>query len=206
MSSPATSTRRPRGRFSQIVGGQTSTSGPFLAGEAYDQGPGRRRRGRARLSPRQRRDALAAYLLISPALLLFICFIAGPLIGAIVLSLFNYDLLNPPKFVGLGNFRYLLHDSVAWKSLLVTTEFTIASVVLHVLVGLGLALAVNRKMSTALTLWAADGDLLSRAHFMGRRIADSRVHPRPELRFHHLLSRPTRDPQPECVREFQHRP
>lgn len=108
------------------------------------------RRRRTRLTPRERRDALAAYLLISPALLLFICFIAGPLIGAIVLSLFNYDLLNPPKFVGLGNYRYLLHDSVAWKSLFVTTEFTIASVVLHVLVGLGLALAVNRKMSTAL--------------------------------------------------------
>lgn len=107
-------------------------------------------RRRARWTARQRRDALAAYLLISPAFLLFLCFIVGPLVGAIVLSLFNYDLLSPPTFVGLGNYRYLFHDSVAWQSLLVTSEFTVASVVLHVVVGLGLALLVNRRMSTAL--------------------------------------------------------
>jgi multiple sugar transport system permease protein len=119
-------------------------------GSSGQGGIERGHQGRARLTGRQRRDALAAYLLISPALLLFLCFIAGPLIGALVLSLFNYDLLNPPVFVGLGNYRYLLHDGLAWNSLFVTTEFTIASVVLHVVVGLVLALAVNRKMSTAL--------------------------------------------------------
>ena len=107
-------------------------------------------RGRPQMSVRQRRDALLGYLLISPALLLFLCFILGPVIGAIVLSLFNYDLLSPPVYVGLGNYRRLAHDPVAWQSLLVTTEFTIASVVLHVVVGLGLAMAVNRRMSTAL--------------------------------------------------------
>jgi multiple sugar transport system permease protein len=107
-------------------------------------------RARARMSPRQRRDAFLGYLLISPALLLFVCFILGPVIGAIVLSLFKYDLLTPPVYVGLGNYHRLAHDNVAWQSLLVTTEFTIASVVLHVVVGLGLAMAVNRRMSTAL--------------------------------------------------------
>ena len=40
-----------------------------------------------------------------------------------VLSLFNYDLLNPPKFVGLGNFRYLLHDScLLYTSILPQTD------------------------------------------------------------------------------------
>src|ERR1700733_5459469 len=107
-------------------------------------------RGRPQMSVRQRRDAVLGYLLISPALLLFLCFILGPVIGAIVLSLFNYDLLSPPVYVGLGNYRRLAHDPIAWQSLLVTTEFTIASVVLHVAVGLGLAMAVNRRMSTAL--------------------------------------------------------
>ena len=107
-------------------------------------------RGRARMSARQRRDAFLGYLLISPALLLFLCFILGPVIGAIVLSLFKYDLLSQPVYVGLGNYHRLADDNVAWQSLLVTTEFTIASVVLHVVVGLGLAMAVNRRMSTAL--------------------------------------------------------
>jgi multiple sugar transport system permease protein len=138
--------RRPR----PFLAGMRWTVAPASPAVGGDAARSRVRRERARRTPRERRDALAAYLLISPALLLFLCFIAGPLIGAIVLSLFNYDLLNPPTFVGLGNYRYLIHDSLAWHALLVSSEFTVASVVLHVVVGLALAMAVNRKMSKAL--------------------------------------------------------
>ena len=138
--------RRPR----PFLAGMRWTVAPASPAVGGDAARSRVRRERARRTPRERRDALAAYLLISPALLLFLCFIAGPLIGAIVLSLFNYDLLNPPTFVGLGNYRYLIHDSLAWHTLLVSSEFTVASVVLHVVVGLALAMAVNRKMSKAL--------------------------------------------------------
>ena len=99
---------------------------------------------------RKRREALTAYLLIAPAFLLFLGFIAGPLIGSMVLSVFSYDLLNPPKYLGLGNYRTLLHDHLALKALEVTFIFTVASLVLHVVVGLGLALAVNRKMPSVL--------------------------------------------------------
>ena len=95
---------------------------------------------------RKRREALTAYLLIAPAFLLFLGFIAGPLVGSFALSLFSYDLLNPAHYIGLGNYRKLVHDHLALKSLEVTFIFTAVSLVLHVVVGLGLALAVNRKM------------------------------------------------------------
>jgi multiple sugar transport system permease protein len=104
--------------------------------------PARRRRR----STRQRQETRTAYLLLSPALLLFAGFIVLPLLGAIVLSLFNYDLLTPPRFIGLANYRFLLHDGLAANALLVTFIFTAASVILHVLVGLILALAVSRPM------------------------------------------------------------
>jgi len=104
----------------------------------------KRRRSGAEL--RRRREALTAYLLIAPAFLLFLGFIAGPLVGGFALSLFNYDLLSPAKYVGLANFRALFHDSLATQALEVTAEFTLASLVLHLVVGLALALAVNRKM------------------------------------------------------------
>lgn len=107
-------------------------------------------RGRAAARLRKRREALTAYLLIAPAFLLFLGFIAGPLVGSFALSLFSYDLLNPAHYIGLGNYRQLLHDHLALKSLEVTFEFTAASLVLHVVVGLALALAVNRKMPGAL--------------------------------------------------------
>ncbi len=95
---------------------------------------------------RKRREALTGYLLILPALLPFLWFVVGPLIGAVVLSFYSYNLLTPARFIGLGNYRFLVHDHIALTALSVTTTFTIASVVLHVVVGLALALAVNRKM------------------------------------------------------------
>jgi multiple sugar transport system permease protein len=104
----------------------------------------KRRRGGA--AQRKRREALTAYLLIAPAFILFLIFIAGPLLGGFALSLFNYNLLSPGQYVGLSNFSQLFHDSVFLKSLEVTGIFTASSVTLHVAVGLALAMLVNRKM------------------------------------------------------------
>jgi len=108
------------------------------------------RRSRTATRARKRREALTAYLLIAPAFLLFLGFIAGPLAGSFALSLFSYDLLNPAHYIGLANYRQLLHDHLALKSLEVTFIFTAASLVLHVIVGLALALSVHRKMPAAL--------------------------------------------------------
>lgn len=111
----------------------------------------RRARSGSGATRRRRREALTGYLLILPALIPFLCFVVGPLIGAVILSLFSYDLLTPAKFIGLNNYRYLVHDHVALVSLLVTGAFTIASVVLHVVVGLALAVAADRKMPRPLS-------------------------------------------------------
>jgi len=108
--------------------------------------PGIALRRRSGAAHRRRKEALTAYLLIAPAFVLFLIFIAGPLLGGFALSLFNYDLLSPAKYVGSANFQQLVHDSVFLESLKVTAIFTVASVTLHVVVGLALALAVNRKM------------------------------------------------------------
>jgi multiple sugar transport system permease protein len=135
------SARKVQGLDSEAV---ALTTGPALA----DARDGRRRKPRR--SPRQRRDARTAYLLLAPAFVLFLVFIVIPLLGAVALSLFNYDLLTPPVFIGLANYRYLLHDQLAADALVVTFIFTAASVILHVAVGLGLALAVSRPMPRAL--------------------------------------------------------
>ena len=51
--------------------------------------------------PPARRAGIKAYLLISPAMVLFIAFIAVPVIGIVVFSFLQWDLLTPPKFAGL---------------------------------------------------------------------------------------------------------
>lgn len=101
---------------------------------------------RSGLSPLKRRERVAAYLFLSPTILLFLVFIAGPLLGAIALSLFRWDLFASPEFIGLENFERMASDTTARAAIVNTFVFTFWSVVLHIGPGLLLALAVNRGM------------------------------------------------------------
>lgn len=86
---------------------------------------------------------MAAYGFLSPILILFFVFVAGPLVGAMVLSLYHWDLFTSPQFAGLDNFRKLSNDRIALAAIRNTFVFTFWSVVLHIGAGLLLALGVN---------------------------------------------------------------
>lgn len=106
-----------------------------------------RRTGRLRLA---RREALYGYAFLSPALILFVVFIAGPLLGAIALSFYQWDLFSTREFIGLQNYRDLRNDTIARTAIRNSFVFAFGSIVLHIGVGLLLALAVNRPMHGAL--------------------------------------------------------
>jgi multiple sugar transport system permease protein len=91
-------------------------------------------------------ERFAPYLFLSPALVLFLIFVLGPMVGTLVLSLFNWDLLGEPTFAGGDNYTKLVGDETLRKALGNTFEFTFWSIVLHVGLGLLLALGVTRKM------------------------------------------------------------
>ena len=97
------------------------------------------------------RQPWLGYAFISPAMVLFLVFIAIPLVGAFALSFYSWDLLTPAKAVGFANFVQLAEDPVLLQSLLNTVLFSIASVVTHVVGGLLLALAANRAMNRVLS-------------------------------------------------------
>ncbi len=94
----------------------------------------------------RRREAMVAYALLSPAIVLFLVFIAGPLVGAIVLSFFEWNLLTDAEFVGLDNYRQLFTDETALAAVRNTFVFAFWSLVTHLGVGLLLALAVQRAI------------------------------------------------------------
>jgi ABC-type sugar transport system permease subunit len=94
----------------------------------------------------RRREAIVAYALLSPAILLFLTFIAGPLIGAIVLSFFEWDLLSDAEFVGLDNYRKLFTDSAALAAIRNTFVFAFWSLVTHIGFALVFALMVQRAV------------------------------------------------------------
>ena len=53
---------------------------------------------------------LAGYFFISPGLLGLALFLVGPLIYSLWLSLTEWDIISPPVFVGLENFRTAFLD------------------------------------------------------------------------------------------------
>jgi len=109
----------------------------------------KKRRG---LSP-SRREAMWAYVLISPWIIGFIVFTAGPMIASAYFSLTEYDVINPPRFVGLGNWVYMFtQDPLFWHSLKVTLTYAIAAIPLGLVLGLALALLLNANVP-GLTIW-----------------------------------------------------
>jgi len=86
------------------------------------------------------------YLLLAPACLFLLVFMAYPLAATGVISLFSWDGLNPMKFVGVKNFLGLFRDEVFWMSVRHTVVYSIVVPLLDVGLGLFLAYAVSRRV------------------------------------------------------------
>ncbi len=100
-----------------------------------------------------RRERWLGYLFVAPMLLFLLGIIFFPLGHAFVTSLYREAGVNI-RFVGLGNYTRLLDDAAFWNSLRVSVVFTVASVALHLLVALPVALFLNqlRRGRTAIRL------------------------------------------------------
>lgn len=105
----------------------------------------RRIAGPFSLSRRQWRMTIAAYLFLLPSLVLLGVFTFYPVAFGTVLSLFNYDVISPPRFVGLENFRALWDDRLFWIALGNSVKFLLVVPVLQV-ASIGLAVAVNSPL------------------------------------------------------------
>ena len=102
-----------------------------------------KKRGGGLLARQERR---AGYLFIAPALLGLLTFTALPILASLVLVFLKYDLLTPPEWVGLENISRLSGDkrmlTVYWNSI----RLTLGATFLNNVLGLLLAVGVNRPM------------------------------------------------------------
>ncbi len=87
-----------------------------------------------------------ALLFLAPTLIGLAVLSAGPILATLAISLTSWDLLTPPKLVGLDNFTALLSDDRFMKALRNTFFFTIVSVPLGLAIAYGLALALNQRI------------------------------------------------------------
>jgi len=98
-------------------------------------------------SPAARREAIVAYTLLLPWILGFVCFVAGPILASLYLSLTTYNIAQPPEFVGLGNFvQALTQDPLFWGSLERTFLYAVIVVPLGVSGALLVAVLLNQGL------------------------------------------------------------
>jgi multiple sugar transport system permease protein len=102
------------------------------------------RRERRAVTPLERQEMLAGLAFISPWIIGFLIFTAGPMVVSLGLSFTNYDVLNPPKFTGLDNYRMLTQDPRLGLSLTNSFIYAALHVPLAMIVALALALLLNR--------------------------------------------------------------
>jgi len=104
-------------------------------------------------SPMRRREALEGILYLSPWIIGFLVFVAGPLIASFVLSFTKYNVLRPPTFIGLQNYIFAFtKDELFLPSIVRSLYFAVLLVPLGMAGSLILALLLNQKLWFT-TLW-----------------------------------------------------
>ncbi len=101
----------------------------------------------ADLSPLERKYARLGIVLIGPTVLVFCAVIVYPLISAIYLSLFSiYTPTLEGEWVGLSNYAELLAKGEFWSSLWTNIIWTVGTLTLQILFGVGMALILHQNM------------------------------------------------------------
>lgn len=100
-----------------------------------------------RLSKRERQDLRNGLLFISPWLLGFLVFSIYPIGASFFYALTDYSIVEPPRWIGLENFRELFFaDPLFRKAIYNTLYMVVVGTPIHVTSALALALLMNVKI------------------------------------------------------------
>jgi multiple sugar transport system permease protein len=93
-----------------------------------------------------RRQWYAGVCCAAPWLVGFIAFTGGPILFSIIMSFCQYDILNPARFIGIGNYRWILtQDPLFWKALW-NTLYMVIGIPVGMIASLGLAMLLNQQL------------------------------------------------------------
>ena len=90
-----------------------------------------------------------AFFLIVPSIIFILIVIIYPTVNGITLSFREMRLLRPDLgtgFIGLEHYRYMWDDPVFWTALVNTVKWVTAAVILEFVIGLAVALTLNRDL------------------------------------------------------------
>lgn len=95
---------------------------------------------------RQMNETLKAWLLLAPTLVFLLAFTVWPIIRSAYLSLTEFELgMRKPFFIGFANYVNFAKSPLFWKVMGNTVYFSLLTVVPAMVIGLALAVLVNKK-------------------------------------------------------------
>jgi len=116
------------------------TQSPTLSRRSTPSAPSQPRKSR-----QQGADARAGYTFLLPWLLGFIVLTLGPMVSSLYLSFTNYNLFDPPKWIGLDNYTTMFQDERFLQSVGVTVGYVVFGTPLKLAAALAVAMLLNSK-------------------------------------------------------------
>lgn len=99
-----------------------------------------------RKSRLQRENTRNGLFFAAPAIIGIASFTVYPVFALLYYSFCRYSGLKPPQWIGLGNYKLLVHDQIFIESIYNTVYYTAFAVPLGIVVALGLAILLNAKV------------------------------------------------------------
>ncbi|MBO4937941.1 MAG: sugar ABC transporter permease [Oscillospiraceae bacterium] len=96
---------------------------------------------------KQRRlEAMHGYTYILPSLILIVCFSIIPIFMSAFFSFTEYNVMNPPKLVGMDNYEKILQDEYVREALINTLKYVVITVPIQTILALVFAAFIAVKM------------------------------------------------------------
>lgn len=93
------------------------------------------------------RQTLWALFFLGPNLLLFLTFTAFPIMFGFGMSFFDWNIIEPPRFVGTGNYeRFFLEDPLTGKVVGNSLYYVVGALPASIVLPLFLAVLLNQKL------------------------------------------------------------
>lgn len=93
-----------------------------------------------------RREFRAGYAFAAPWFIGFVVFSGGPILFSLIISFCQYDVFNPPQWVGLRNYVEMFTSEPQFYKSLWNTIYMAMAVPLGMAVGLGIAMLLNYEV------------------------------------------------------------
>jgi len=98
-----------------------------------------------RMGTEERRNLRTGLFFISPWLIGLLVFYLYPIVSSLYYSFTDYNVLQPPTWIGLSNYQAIFNDPLFWTSLGNTIFIAVVGIPLYTVVDIAIAILLNVK-------------------------------------------------------------